>query len=284
MSLKKSYGLLFVLLLTPLVVVGVVQSVGPPTISVNLSSYGIYVYGSGWTANAPVILYYDVEDADHMVATVTANYAGNFQAYIPTNYVASVDAHTVIAVQGADKATAVHNVGAASPPDDRLLNPILNIKEVLSNPIEVINPPGESLNVNVTNTKPIVPVQFGGGHYFFIDPTEEFGWEEEFFLVPEGKMLVIEYISVRAIGNGVYSSNMSDSPEIHVRTAMDNLYQFHYLGVVEPQWRPEQYLSKPVKIYAQPNSYVSVSATIENPAQDYINVQCTMSGYLIDAP
>ena len=131
MRFKKSFGLLFVLLLTPLVLAGVVQSVGPPTIYVNVSSYGITVYGNNWTPYTDVTLFYDVEDAAHMVAVVEANYGGYFQTNIPTDYIPTVGTHTVIAVQGADKVTAVHNVGVVAPPDDRLLNPILSIKDKL---------------------------------------------------------------------------------------------------------------------------------------------------------
>ena len=94
MRFKKSFGLLFVLLLTPLVLAGVVQSVGPPTIYVNVSSYGITVYGNNWTPYTDVTIYYDVEDAAHMVAVVEANYGGYFQTRIPTDYIPTVGTHT----------------------------------------------------------------------------------------------------------------------------------------------------------------------------------------------
>jgi hypothetical protein len=278
MNLKKRYGLLFVLLLVPLVLAGVVQSVGPPEIHVSAGSGSVNVYGSGWVAYADVTIYYDVEDADHMVGVVTTKYGGNFQVMIPTNYIPNVGVHTIIAVQGVDKATATYNLDISAPPDDRLLNPILNIKEVLSNPIEVINPPGESLNVTVTNVLGLQPVQ---KFEIFIIGDGNLSESGVIFDVPEGKLLVIEYISASAGG-----LDSTDTLSLGVGTTVfrgGNLVTAeHYLGLFEPQGREVQFLSKLVKLYC----------TTQNPVIAYVDrvttlndvtVRIKISGYLMDA-
>jgi hypothetical protein len=129
--LKKHLALLSVLLLAPLLIAGVVQSAGPPSITVTSVSYEVVVNGSNWSPDSPVNVYYDFEDADHLVASVTPNKGGKFVVTIPDKYVADVGLHTIIARQGANVATAEHWVAVTAPSDDRLLTPILAIQDKL---------------------------------------------------------------------------------------------------------------------------------------------------------
>jgi hypothetical protein len=157
MSLKKRYGLLFVLLLVPLVLVGVVRSVGPPEIHLSAGSSSVYVYGSGWQANTNVPIYYDMIDANHMVALATTSYHGSFQVSIPTDYIPTVGFHTIIAGWSfGPTATADYQVQTTSPPDDRLLNPILAIQNKLN---DVGN------EIQAVETK----LDAGGSFYNFVD-------------------------------------------------------------------------------------------------------------------
>lgn len=105
-----------------------------------------------------------------------------------------------------------------------------------------------------------------------------------FYEVPAGKMLVIEYISVRADDIAA-----DDSLSAEVVTTVNGTLVTHYLGLVEPQGRVEidecstncQFVSKEVKLYADPETFVSVGADrlTRHPA---VFVVFAMSGYLMD--
>lgn len=130
MRLKMSFGLLLVLIFSLSMISGIVRSAPVPTILVSNNANGVAVQGSSWTANTAVILYFDVVDANHKVAQPTTDYVGSFMANFPLGGTTQ-GTHTVTAVQGAKQATAAFAVGAVSPPDDRLLNPINSILSLM---------------------------------------------------------------------------------------------------------------------------------------------------------
>jgi len=105
-----------------------------------------------------------------------------------------------------------------------------------------------------------------------------------FYKVPAGKMLVIEYISVRADDIAA-----DDSLSVKVVTTVNGTLVSHYLGLVEPQGRVEidpsstnyQFISKEVKLYADPETFVSVGAD-RLTRHPEVFVVIAMSGYLMD--
>jgi hypothetical protein len=107
-----------------------------------------------------------------------------------------------------------------------------------------------------------------------------------FYEVPAGKMLVIEYVSVRADDIAA-----DDSLSVEVITTVNGTLVTHYLGLVEPQGRVKidecstnyQFISKEVKLYADPDTFVSVGAD-RLTRHPEVFVVIAMSGYLMDVP
>ena len=132
LRLKKSYGLALVLLLVPLLLVGVAQSLNPPALTIYVTAGGVSASGYGWTPKAPVSFYFDLEDAVHMLASVVASASGSFyNVYLPTGVNVQFGAHSIIAVQGFTRVSVPYNTGAVAPPDDRLLNRLNEVEEKL---------------------------------------------------------------------------------------------------------------------------------------------------------
>jgi hypothetical protein len=132
MRLKKSFGLLMVLLILPLAFAGIARSTAAASLTLAPMSGGVYASGNGWTPNGVVTFYFDSQNAAHMVTTVKASSAGSFNfVAIPIGSNVALAPHTIIAVQGANMATATYTPSSVSPPDDRLLNPILAIQNSL---------------------------------------------------------------------------------------------------------------------------------------------------------
>lgn len=164
MRLKKSFVVLLVLLISLTTLAGVVRSLPVPLILASTTATGVKVQGSGWTANTVVTLYFDVIDANHKVCEATTDYSGSFVASFPL--AGTVEGtHTVTAIQGAMLATAAFTVGSTSPPDDRILNPILAISSNLSSI-------AAKLNVVDAEVKAIeAKLDAGGSFYNFVN-----GW------------------------------------------------------------------------------------------------------------
>jgi hypothetical protein len=128
MRVKKSFGLLLVLLVVPLAFAGIARSTAAASLTISPASGGLYASGNGWTPNVLVTFYFDTEDVAHVVTTVKASSAGSFGLlYLAIGNNVAYGPHTVIARQGANLATATYNPSSVNPPDDRLLNPILAI-------------------------------------------------------------------------------------------------------------------------------------------------------------
>jgi len=122
-----------VLLILPLAFAGIARSTAAASLTLAPMSGGVYASGSGWTPNGVVTFYFDSQNAAHMVTTVKASSAGSFNfVAIPIGSNVALAPHTIIAVQGANMATATYTPSSVSPPDDRLLNPILAIQNSLS--------------------------------------------------------------------------------------------------------------------------------------------------------
>ena len=110
------------------------------------------------------------------------------------------------------------------------------------------------------------------------------------YQVPTGKRLVIEYIAVK-----VLHVSPGDSVDVYLSTTVgaDNLY--HHLGVAEPVDRPVvnpgiaypyRFVSKQVKLYADPETWVGGWANRLSRVGVEIyptEVWFTVSGYLINA-
>lgn len=131
MRLKKSFVALLVLLISVSSLAAIVRSLPVPSLIASTTATGVKVQGSGWTANAAVTLYYDVMDDSHKVCETTTDYSGSFTASFPLAGTTE-GTHKVFAVQGATLTQVTFNVGSTSPPDDRLLNPILAIQNNLA--------------------------------------------------------------------------------------------------------------------------------------------------------
>jgi hypothetical protein len=162
MRLRK-FGLLLVLLLAPMVFLGAVQSVAPPTLTVNYKADTFTISGNGWTPNSPVTIFYDVKDTAHRIAAATADYFGAFTVNVPRVLGTTEGAHSLIVVQGALQATVTYNASPVSPPDDRLLNPILSISsdiQAIKNKLDTID--GE---IQAVEAK----LDAGGSFYNFVN-------------------------------------------------------------------------------------------------------------------
>ncbi|NOQ41293.1 MAG: hypothetical protein GQ563_02170 [Desulfuromusa sp.] len=109
------------------------------------------------------------------------------------------------------------------------------------------------------------------------------------YQVPVGKRLVIEFISVK-----VGSVSVGDSVDVYVTTTLGSSSTYHYLGVAEPVVRdevdpsayPDRFISKLVKLYADPETWVGgwanrVSRT--GAGESVTEVWVTFSGYLVNA-
>lgn len=130
----------------------------------------------------------------------------------------------------------------------------------------------------------IQPVQFKG--FFRIYSGNLANGSTYFFNVPENKRLVIEHIAVRAD-----QVAFNDSLDVSVSTTVNGVLVEHFLGLLAPQNRPKidphsgpyQFLSKCVRIYADPGTPVSVggSRLTRNPETIVI---FAMSGYFVDIP
>jgi hypothetical protein len=148
-----------------MVFLGAVQSVAPPTLTVNYKADTFTISGNGWTPNSPVTIFYDVKDTAHRIAAATADYFGAFTVNVPRVLGTTEGAHSLIVVQGALQATVTYNASPVSPPDDRLLNPILSISsdiQAIKNKLDTIN--GE---IQAVEAK----LDVGGSFYNFVN-----GW------------------------------------------------------------------------------------------------------------
>lgn len=155
MHLRKSFVVLLILLISVSFFAILVHSATPPTLTATQNGNGVTVRGSMWTANALVTLYLDVVDASHKVAQVLTDYSGSFTATFPIDGTI-LGTHNVTAVQETTQTTAPCVVGVTSPPDDRLLNPILAISNLLG-------------NVNTEVQKIEAKLDAGGSFYKFVD-------------------------------------------------------------------------------------------------------------------
>jgi hypothetical protein len=156
----------------------------------------------------------------------------------------------------------------------------------LDEPIEVTNPSGESLDVTITNSEPIEvevknsgfePVQFDTTLILAIGETDVS--DNAVFLVPSGKMLVIEYVSVHARS----SIDSSNAIYVSVSTSIESPgFERHWLGMLEPQGSNHQFVSESLRMYARPLSGVAFWVNRISASDWAVYIDCTMTGYLVD--
>jgi len=127
----------------------------------------------------------------------------------------------------------------------------------------------------------IEPVQFSD--YLFVGEGTLANGKTFSYLVPDGKRLVIEYISVE-----VRDLAAGDSVAVSIFTTVNETAIEHYLGVAEPMVRPiidpssqsDPNISKQVKLYADGGTNISLFASrltrINSAIVDY-----SFSGYLV---
>ena len=156
-AVVKRFAVLLVLLIAPTALVSTVRSTPLPTLTFNLGGYGVSsLTGTGWTPFNPVTIYLDTVDSAHRLTVANANWDGSFYATFPQVSSTTQGAHVFIAVQGTTQVTQNFTVSAVSPPDDRLLNPILAIQ----NKLDTVN--GE---VKAVEAK----LDVGGSFYNFVN-------------------------------------------------------------------------------------------------------------------
>lgn len=146
-----------------------------------------------------------------------------------------------------------------------------SIDVTLDEPVEVTNPSGEPLEVVITNTPEQQP--FGVTEVLDIEDGQTFEWTTPFD-VPEGKLLVIEYISAE--------SDSTSGDRIILR--LGTPFGVCYIGEFQPP--ADRGLSKMVKIYAVyagSGSSVSLGASRYPSETGFLQVDVAMYGYLIDA-
>jgi hypothetical protein len=131
MRLKKLSGfLLLICLISPIAAIRMVGATAP---AITCSCWQIY--GTGWTPNTQVTIYWDKLDPNYIIAVTTPNGYGKFCAPLSVDDV-SVGTHTIIAVQGSSQATTSYLVCASEPPDARILSPIQNIQNYLQSTLD----------------------------------------------------------------------------------------------------------------------------------------------------
>lgn len=104
--------------------------------------------------------------------------------------------------------------------------------------------------------------------------------------MPDKKRLVIEYISVE-----VQAVEDGDSLHADLVTTVGGTLVTHSLGVAEPIERAKidpsglnyRFLSRLVKLYADPNTNVSILASRSSRVGDTF-VRFAVSGYLVEHP
>lgn len=127
----------------------------------------------------------------------------------------------------------------------------------------------------------IDPVQFSD--FLLIDEGTLANGKTFSYLVPDGKRLLIEYISVE-----VRDLAAGDSVAVSIHTTVNETAIEHYLGVAEPMVRPiidensqsDPNISKQVKLYADGGTNIGLFASrltrINTAIVDY-----SFSGYLV---
>ena len=172
MGFKKFVFCFLVILVLSTASFGVVFSVVPPTIyASDNGSGGITVVGSSWTYNVQIKIYWDVQAADHLLATPTADWTGSFTVTIPSSSAVSLGTHMIIAVQGAKTATTPYNVNAVTPPDDRTLNQIsqgnTGIQSQLTDIQSQLSFGFSNLNTKIDSIKSLQILFFNSSEYAF---------------------------------------------------------------------------------------------------------------------
>jgi hypothetical protein len=138
-------------------------------------------------------------------------------------------------------------------------------------PVELTNTP---VPVEVVNSLEFEPVQFYCA--FSIPSGISGGSDPEAFEVPAGKFLVMEYVSAR-----VEDLQADAVLGLELITTVNGELRPTFIGAVESQ-DYLRWLSKEVKCYADPETFVQVFALC-SPRLNTVNVIVSISGYLVDA-
>lgn len=112
----------------------------------------ITIKGSGWIAYAPIGIFWDTEDQNHMICETKANSNGYFSVTLPSMKGATLGQHTII-VNHLDaspkRATSTFTVYATSVPDDRPLQDIEQRLDAIESKLDDI-PSGTDQSSNAT--------------------------------------------------------------------------------------------------------------------------------------
>jgi len=177
----------------------------------------------------------------------------------------------------ADKPTPVVVTNTASAPVP--VTGTINVGNS-SLPVEVSNadpiPVSAAVNNTVTVRAEGQPVQA------LIEPDCNPGnCEAPLYHVPTGKLLIIEFVSVRAD-----SPDPAETIRVTVTTTLDGNSAAHELGMLEKQAvtgvSAQHLRGFPVRLYAGPDTNVALSVAVGNPTAGITILDATISGRLVD--
>ena len=152
--------------------------------------------------------------------------------------------------------------------------------------VRVINTSAESVPVNIQNlpAQPSRPEPVMASANIGVQGDQTFG-SAVIYTVPEGKMLVIEYVSYRTNGG-----DAGNDHSVSVVARFGGSNRVLYLlpqGMAVGGFGPQRFFAGEVIAYADSGTAVSVQVFREDPigAPNQVSfTNTTMTGYLVDAP